>query len=187
MFGKFPPKYVVSIICLLVVHPIYSNTNRQDLSINGYQVNSVNGNLNKAIRLQGIGDFFFKKKAYAQSIPYYEQALQLIPQEADITFRLAEVYQNEKLWRLSILYYNTTIDLLKEEVNYGKSQLNSYIAEIRIAYICHLQNNKDETLKRLEKIREQKSLLISLYPEAWEELKNFDSIYPETAIRKPNN
>ncbi|MGL5955980.1 MAG: tetratricopeptide repeat protein [Brevinema sp.] len=187
MSGKFPNKYVISLISLLTISSTYANTNIQDLSINGYQINSLNGNFNKAIRLQGIGDFFFKNKAYAQSVPYYEQALQLLPQEADITFRLAEVYQNEKLWRLSILYYMTTIDLLKEQVNYGKSQLNSYIAAIRIAYIYHLQGNKDEALDRLEKIRGEKSLLISLYPEAWEELKIFDSIYPETAIRKLNN
>ena len=185
MFGKFQNKFVLNLILVfLLTTPIFTKTN--SFSINGYDFDQQNINFNKGLRLQGIGDYFFKKKSYAQSVPYYQEALELIPTEADITFKLAEVYQNQKLWRLSILYYRDTIELLKKKVKFNKSQLNSYIANIRIAYIYHLQGNKDQSITLLNSIREESSLLLSLYPEAWEELKKLNDIYPATAVRKTN-
>ncbi|MDK2818377.1 MAG: tetratricopeptide repeat protein [Spirochaetota bacterium] len=185
MFGKFQNKFVLNLILVfLLTTPIFAKTN--SFSINGYDFDQQNINFNKGLRLQGIGDYFFKKKSYAQSVPYYQEALELIPTEADITFKLAEVYQNQKLWRLSILYYRDTIELLKKKVNFNKSQLNSYIANIRIAYIYHLQGDKDQSITLLNSIREESSLLLSLYPEAWEELKKLNDIYPTTAVRKTN-
>jgi len=146
MSGKFQNKFVFNIVLLfLLVAPVFSNTNQQ-FSINGYDFNQQNIDYNKGLRLQGIGEFFFKKKSYAKSVPYYQEALKWLPTEADITFRLAEVYQTQKLWRLSILYYEETIELLKIKVNFNKSQLNSYISNIRIAYIYHLQGDKDKSI-----------------------------------------
>lgn len=181
MFGKFLNKFLVSIfICIAI--PLYSNTNQ--LSINGFQSNINDRFLTKALRLQGIGDFFFKKKSYAQAVPYYEEALELMPKEADLTFKLAKIYQHEKLWRLALLYYESTIELLKDPANFGKSQLNSYISRIRIAYIYYLKGDKIEAQNKLKEIRLEQSLIFSSYPEAWEELKVFDEIYPESPIRK---
>lgn len=182
MFGKFLNKCLVSFLIGMTI-PLYGNTNKI-LSINGFQSDTRNRFLTKALRLQGIGDYFFKKKSYAQAVPYYEEALELMPQEADITFKLGKVYQQQKLWRLSILYYQNTIELLLKPVNFGKSQLNSYISRIRIAYIYHLQGNTDESQSSLKKLREEQSLIFSSYPEAWEELKIFDMIYPELPTRK---
>ena len=188
MSGKFQNKSVFKIVLLLFLAvPIFGNTN-QKFSINGYDFDQQNVDYNKGLRLQGIGDFFFKKKSYAKSVPYYQEALQWLPTEADITFRLAEVYQNQKLWRLAILYYEETIELLKNKVNFNKSQLNSYIANIRIAYIYHLQGEKEKSITLLNSIRKENSLLLSLYPEAWEELQKLDDIYPAAATRKnPTN
>ena len=184
MSGKFQNKFVFNIILLfLLVVPIFGNTN-QNFSINGYDFDQQNIDYNKGLRLQGIGEFFFKKQSYAKSVPYYQEALKWLPTEADITFRLAEVYQNQKLWRLAILYYEETRELLKNKVNFNKSQLNSYIANIRIAYIYHLQGDKEKSIALLTSIRKDSSLLLSLYPEAWEELKKFDDIYPASATRK---
>lgn len=178
MSGRFLSKYLVSLAILLSVST-YATT----VSINGHEGDVTNPDLTKGVRLQGIGDFFFKSGAYAKAVPYYEEALSLLPLEADITFRLAEIYQKEKLWRLSILYYEKTMELLKEPVNFGKSQQNEYIAEIRIAYIYHLQGD-DKAKEMLREIRKSKSLLASTYPDAFEELKIFDSIYPEVPTRK---
>ena len=90
MFGKFQNKFVLNLILVfLLTTPIFTKTN--SFSINGYDFDQQNINFNKGLRLQGIGDYFFKKKSYAQSVPYYQEALELIPTEADITFKLAEV------------------------------------------------------------------------------------------------
>lgn len=152
--------------------------------INGFSFDKQSQQVTKAIRLQGIADFFFKKKSYAQSLPYYEQALEILPKEADITFRLAELYQHEKLWLLSELYYKQTIDLLKEEVNFEKSQLNGYISRIRIAKLYHLQNNPEKSRSLIQEVRREASVIESTYPKAWEELLEFEKIYPSIAIRE---
>ncbi len=186
MFGKYLNRFAVSFVLIFCFFNLSFSQINDDNSvlINGYQGTTDSPTLNKAMRLQGIGDFFFKKRSYAQAIPYYEEALLLLPKEADITFKLAKIYQNEKLWRLSILYYENTISLLQEQVNFGKSQLNSYISKIRIAYIYHQQGEKNKSIAALEEIRKEKSLLISSYPEAYRELLVFDNIYPETPTRK---
>ncbi len=185
MFGKYLNKFVVSVLIVLSSFGV-TFADDKTILINGYQGRVNSQSLNKAIRLQGIGDFFFKKKSYAQAVPYYEEALSILPKEADITFKLAEIYQHEKLWRLSILYYENTMELLGDQVNFGKSQLNSYISRIRIAYIHHLQGNTNQAIEDLKEIRKELPLLISSYPEAYKELQIFDTIYPETATRKTN-
>jgi len=173
----------------LILYPsknINSQTN-QEFSINGY-LYSTNNNFKKGLRLKEIGNFFYRKKAYAQSIPYYEKALKYIPTEADISFQLAEIYYKKKLWRLSELYYSETIELLKNPMNFGKSQLNSYLSQIRIAKIYHIQNRKEVLKQTLINLRKQESTLKSLYNKAWDEFTNyFNDIYPKTAIRSDTN
>ncbi len=173
MSGKFPNKFAVSFLALFLCFlPIYS---QQEQSVNGYINSDNNPNFNKALRLQGIGDFFFNKGAYAQAVPYYEEALELLPKDADIPFKLAQIYQRERLWRLAVLYYESTISLLKEQENFGKSQLNSYISRIRLIEIEQSQNNRAEARKLLTEIQREKSLLRGMYPQAFEELEKLEN------------
>lgn len=161
----------------------YSQDPNTNFTINGY-LYSTNRHFKKGLRLKEIGNYFFRKNLYEQAVPYYEKALEFIPNEADISFQLAEIYFKKKLWRLAELYYSETIELLKDPVNFGKSQLNSYLSQVQIAKIYHIQKNTQKVQEMLANLREQKTTLISLYPSVWKELTNyFDSIYPATTIR----
>ncbi len=171
MFGKYPSCFAVSLI--LFFAPLYAQNTVQ--SVNGYINRDDNPEFNRALRLQGIGDYFFKKKMYPQAVPYYEQALAIVPTEADITFKLAQIYQHEKLWRLAVLYYEQTIESLKQQENFGKSQLNSYISRIKMIDIMYLQNEADQAAEKLEDLQKEKSLLEALYPAAYEELAKLEN------------
>lgn len=184
MYGKYRNNFVCKLLLILVLFYSYSHSQDTNFLVNGYRYDATNTNYNKAIRLQGIGDFLFKNKSYAAALPYYEQTLALLPSEADSTFKLAEIYQLEKLWRLSVLYYEETIKLLQKDVNLGKSQLNRYISCIRIAQVYHAQGDSEKARNLIIEIRKQVSLLQSSYPEAYEELSFFDTIYPITPIRQ---
>ncbi len=177
--------FKIAIIVLLCFSPTYSQDNtNDDFFINGFSFDKENSNYNKGIRLQGIGDYFFKGKSYVNAVPYYEQALTFLPSEADITFNLAEIYKNEELWRLAMLYYEQTIELLQLPVNFGKSQLNVYISRIKMAQIHHLKGESDKARKLVTEIRKESSLLESSYPKAYKALSFFDDFYPAMAVRK---
>ncbi len=169
MFGKYQSCFAVSLLVFFAMSPAYGQNTVQ--SINGYINRDDNPEFNRALRLQGIGDYFFKKNMYPQAVPYYEQALAIVPTEADITFKLAQIYQHEKLWRLAVLYYEQTIESLKQQENFGKSQLNSYISRIKLIDIMYMQNEIENAVSHLEEIQKERSLLEALYPAAFTELE----------------
>ncbi|MGL4366943.1 MAG: tetratricopeptide repeat protein [Brevinemataceae bacterium] len=176
--------FKLRLIFLFVFVSIIHAQSNSSFTVNEYQFDPNNKNFNNGIRAKAIGDFLFNKKSYSQAVTYYEKALQNISNEADIPFKLAQIYENQKLWKLSILYYQQTITLLKNPINFGKSQLNSYLSQIRIAKIHHLNKQTNETKQIVQQLRQEQSILQSLYPEAWLEFNNyFNQIYPEFPIR----
>ncbi|SFB69231.1 TPR repeat-containing protein [Brevinema andersonii] len=155
----------------------------QDYTVNGFSYNNASPNFNKGLRLKGIGDYFFKQKAYAKAVPYYQQALELIPNEADIAFNLGRIYQEEKLWRLAELYYNETIALFAKSENFDKSQLHAYLARVRMAQVKYAQKDNKAALIIINELRKEESLMRSMYPEAWELLgSSFDKVFPVSAV-----
>lgn len=179
----------MKIFSFIFIFIFSSSVFAQDLIVSNFIVNcfeydSANTNFNKGLRIMGIGEFFFNKKAYAKAIPYYQEALTMIPDNSAIAFRLGEIYQKEKLWKLSTLYYQEAIYLMQKPVNFSKSQLLSYIARIRIAQIAYQSQKFEESKKLVEELRLEESVMKSLYPQAWEEFTVFfDKIYPSSAVR----
>ncbi|MGL5255273.1 MAG: hypothetical protein ACRC9L_09825 [Brevinema sp.] len=168
-------------LCLLSVA-----LNAQENTVNGFDANTVDTKFVRGLRLKGIGDFLYNKKAYAQAVPYYQQAQELIPMEADIPFMLGKIYQRENLHRLAELYYQQSIELFQKSENYGKTQLRSYLARIHIAEVYQAQGLKERAFAAVSALRKEEGLIKSSYPQAWEQLEStVGKIYPAEATIIP--
>lgn len=153
--------------------------------VNGYQQPTAPDpvKFNKGMRLKGFGDYLYNKKSYAQAVPYYQQALELIPTEADASFNLARIYHGEKLYRLAELYYNQSVENFEKLENYGKTQLKAYMAKVHLAEIYHEQGLRDKTLAALAELRKEEGILKTMYTPAWDILEaNLGKVYPSEAV-----
>ncbi|MGL4563138.1 MAG: tetratricopeptide repeat protein [Brevinema sp.] len=177
-------KISILIIVLLRAAIFAQDTELSTFLVNSFAYSSNNTNFNKGLRLMGIGEYFFNKKIFTKAIPYYQEAYTLISNDSSIPFRLGEIYEHEKLWKLATLYYEDSIKLSAQSENFAKSQLVTYIAHIRIAKIAYKANNREKALQLVSFLRDEQSIMKSLYPTAWDEFTNFfDPLLPDTATR----
>ena len=155
------------------------------MAVNGF-TSSTNANFIKGLRLKGIGDFLYNKKAFAQAVPYYQQAFDLIPLEADVPFMLGKIYQRENLYRLAELYYKQSVELFQKPENLSKTQLKAYLARVHIAEIYQAQGLRDKAFEAVSALRKEEGLMKTSYPQAWEQLEsNVGKVYPAEATIIP--
>ena len=174
-------KILVFFFLIACVSPLSA----QETTVNGFSA-STNANFVKGLRLKGIGDFLYNKKSFAQAVPYYQQALDLLPTEADIPFMLGKIYQRENLYRLAELYYKQSIELFQKPENLGKTQLKAYLARVHIAEIYQAQGLRDKAFEEVASLRKEEGLIKSSYPQAWEQLEsNVGKVYPSEATIIP--
>lgn len=184
IFGKYRSSSLprlVFFVLLILTAPIFC----QDYVINGYEHPAASDpvKFNRGMRLKGFGDYLYNKKSYAQAVPYYQQALELIPTEADASFNLARIYHGEKLYRLAELYYNQSLENFQKPENYGKTQLKAYMAKVHLAEIYHEQGLRDKTLAALAELRAEEGILKTMYTPAWDMLEgNLGKVYPSEAV-----
>ncbi|MGL4394235.1 MAG: tetratricopeptide repeat protein [Brevinema sp.] len=177
---------IINSFLLLLFHSISfaSPVDKDSFLVNSFQYQTQNTNFHKGLRLIATGEFFFNKKLYSRSLPHYQEAFSLISNDSALAFRLGEVYEFEKLWKLSSLYYEDAIKLSALPENFARSQLLSYIARVRLAKISFQSGDTNKTQSLIKTIRSERSIIQSLYPEAWKEFSDyFDELLPETAVR----
>ena len=176
-------KFLIFFFLIACVSPLCA----QETMVNGFSTSTgTNANFVKGLRLKGIGDFLYNKKAFAQAVPYYQQAFDLLPTEADIPFMLGKIYQRENLYRLAELYYKQSIDLFQKTENLGKTQLRAYLARVHVAEIYQAQGMRDKAFEAVASLRKEEGLMKASYPQAWEQLESsVGKIYPAEATIIP--
>ncbi|MGL5720983.1 MAG: hypothetical protein ACRCY4_01075 [Brevinema sp.] len=175
-------RFLVFLFLLTCVIPLSA----QETTVNGFNADMPDSNFVKGLRLKGIGDFLYNKKAYAQAVPYYQQAFELLPTEADIPFMLGKIYQRENLHRLAELYYQQSVELYQKPENLSKTQLKAYLARVHIAEIYQAQGLRDKAFEAVSSLRKEEGIMKASYLAAWEQLEsNVGKIYPAEATIIP--
>ena len=117
---------------------------KPDLQVNGFKIGYYNANQLLGIREKGAADFYYQHQSYARAIRYYESATLKIPDEAEVYYRLGEIYAYLQVYSMSAKYYKLALDKYPLPVNLGKPKKYQDLSRIRYAFYSFKSSENSE-------------------------------------------
>ncbi len=194
MSGKFP-------ICLIIVSFIaIGNVNfannrslqKDRVYVNGYQFFVLDTSQIAGLSAKATADLFYRKKAYAKALKYYEEAVKLLPNEADIYFNIGNIYVHEEVYSLAASYYKKAMEKYMLPENYGKTQKFYFLSLIRYGFCLYKEkdreDNKEKARAVVKELMDREIEIKTNYPDVVPEMEKFYKLmYGTTAVFKVNN
>lgn len=189
MSGKF-------LKSLLVIFSFFSlafseEVANREVSVNGYYVMSFSKDVLLGLRSKAIGDMYYNRGNFTKAIKYYEKAIKLLPNEADVYFNLGDIYAENKVYNIAIVYFKKASEKYTLPENYGKTQRNFYLSLIRYAFLLEKMKDYEDNHKRAMEVAGEISRyrgeIESKFPEIIPELnKLYMLIYGTTEVIFPS-
>lgn len=171
MFGKFQRCLVLTCSCLLL--PVLLQAESGKIIVNGFVIEEIDKQDIQGLRNKAMGDLLFHRGSLAEAIKYYEKAAKFIPNEADVYFRLGEIYFQNKIYKLALSYYDLALQKYAYPENAGKSGKNRYLILAHQGTILYNTDKIDEAIEKRMLIVRDKRLIQRDYPELKDEMLRF--------------
>lgn len=180
MSGKYLKCFIAISLLLSFSQLVYGN---QSIVINNHYIEDLGKDQIIGLRYKAIGDLLIKKKAYSIAIKYYENAIKYLPEEAEIFFKLGEIYYIEKVYEMAIRYYQLADKYYLLSQNINKPSKEKYITLIHLGISYEQIDDKIACRLVAKRLREQQKDIDDFYPELNKELNAFyKRIYGEYGI-----
>ncbi len=172
MFGKFLKIFIlISLIGLSEF--AFAQVQTNEISINGYTISNVNRDQLLGLRYKAIGDLLVRKRAQSLAIKYYENAIRYLKDEAEIYFRLGDIYLSQKIYNLAARYYSLAVQKYDLKSNVSRGREKRYLALIREGVSWQKDGEKEAARKIAKSLRDEDDRMLREYPNLKNELDRF--------------
>jgi len=193
MYGKY-------LICLVTVSLIFVFTigfsenktlQKDKVYVNGYQFFIMDTTQIAGLRAKATADLFYRKKAYAKALKYYEEAGKLLPNEADIYFNIGNIYAHEEVYTLAATYYKKAMEKYLLPENYGKTQKFYFLSLVRYGFCLYKEKDREENKEKaravVQELLDRESEIRTNFPDVVSEMeKLFKLMYGTTSVFRLN-
>ncbi len=173
MSGKYLKCSVLVISLFLTLTSRMEAELKKKILVNGYVVENLDKKDIQGLRNKAMGDLLYHRGSLAEAIKYYEQATKYIPNEADVYFRLGEIYFQNKIYKLALSYYDLAWQKYNYPENAGKSAKYKYLILAHQGTILYNTEKIDEAIEKRLEIIKDKRIIQRDYPELKEEMMKF--------------
>ncbi len=158
---------------LLVLPLLLHAQSKKKLLVNGYVIENMEKKDIQGLRFKATGDLLFSRGRLAEAIKYYEKATKFIPNEADVYFKLGEIYYQNKIYKLALSYYDMALTRYTYPENSGKSAKSKYLIWAHQGTILYLMDQPDKSIEKRYELVKNKMLIKKDFPELTDEMIKF--------------
>ncbi len=163
MSGKFR-KCLLFTLSVFVFSFFSSYAFSKTFVVNGFRFQYLDKNRILGLRAKAEGDVLFRRNHKAEALKYYEIATRYIPNEADVYFRLGEIYFNNEIYKMAISYYDKALVKYTYPENAEKPKQHVFLALIHKGYALIKVNKIDKAQDILNILDKHKKALKEHYP-----------------------
>ena len=164
MSGKFQKCFLFTLSLILFSLPVFADISKT-IVVNGYRFQGLTKNQIIGLRAKAEGDVLFRRNHKAEALKYYETASRYIPNEADVFFRLGEIYFNNEIYKMAISYYDKALEKYKYPENVDKPKQHLFLALIHKGDALIRRNRIDKAQDILNILDKYKKTMKKNYPE----------------------
>ena len=150
---------------------------KDKIYVNGYRMGNNYQQELLGLREKAVADLFYNRSSLAQAIKYYERASQKIPNEADIYFKLGNIYRFEKVYNMAAAYYKIASDKYQLPENTGKTQKYRYLSVIYYGYSLELSREIGDNHQKAQEVAawlmDNEKEIKRDYPEVTNDMESF--------------
>lgn len=150
---------------------------KEKIYVNGYRIGNDWRVELMGLREKAVADLFYNRSSLAQAIKYYERASQKLPNEADIYFRLGNIYRFEKVYNMAAAYYKIASEKYPLPENTGKTQKYRYLSIIYYGYSLEMSRDSGDNHEKAQQVaawlQDNEKEIRQSYPEVTNDLNNF--------------
>lgn len=147
------------------------------LYVNGYLMGSNWHQELLGLREKAVADLFYNRSSLAQAIKYYERASQKVPNEADIYYKLGNIYRFEKVYNMAAAYYKIASEKYLLPENNGKTQKYRYLSMIYYGYSLEMSRDIGDNHEKAQGVaawlQENEKEIKQNYPDVTNEMDSF--------------
>ena len=181
MSGKYRTCLAAVISVLLSASFCYAAddepVSKEKLTVNGYLLGKDWSEELFGLRQKAVADLYYNRSSLAQAIKHYERASQKVPNEADIYFRLGNIYRYEKVYNMAAAYYKIASDKYRLPENTGKTQKYFYLSRIYYGYSLEMSRNIGDNHEKAQAVaawlQENDKMIRQDYPDVTNDMDLF--------------